>query len=232
MRLILSLLALLALSACAVAPTDTGESVTIAPEVQARADRAARRFIAVVNKVGPVAGAECRRRTRARNCDFLIVVDDRLNQPPNAYQTVDRSGRPVIAFTLGLIARAQNGDELAFVMGHEAAHHIAGHIEQRHANAQTGASVLGGLAQAAGAGPAAIRRAEALGAAVGARSYSKEHELEADRLGAIIALRAGYDPMKGAAFFLRIPDPGDQFLGTHPPNTARIDTIRRVMAGS
>ena len=55
-------------------------------------------------------------------------------------------------------------------------------------------------------------------------------ELEADALGTIIAHEAGFDPLRGAAFFERIPDPGNQFLGTHPPNAARIETVRRVAA--
>ena len=76
-----------------------------------------------------------------------------------------------------------------------------------------------------------MRNAQRLGAQVGARTYSKEFELEADALGTIIASRAGYDPLLGAEFFNRIPDPGDKFLGTHPPNAERIATVRRTAAG-
>lgn len=46
----------------------------------------------------------------------------------------------------------------------------------------------------------------------------------------MITRRAGYDPLRGAEFFTRIPDPGDQFLGTHPPNAQRIDVVRQTMA--
>jgi len=42
--------------------------------------------------------------------------------------------------------------------------------------------------------------------------------------------RAGYNPVRGAQFFTRIPDPGNRFLGTHPPNAQRIETVRRVNA--
>ena len=69
-----------------------------------------------------------------------------------------------------------------------------------------------------------------IGAVVGARSYSKEFELEADALGTVIAARAGFDPVRGAEFFLRIPDPGNRFLGTHPANAERIATVRRAAA--
>jgi len=90
---------------------------------------------------------------------------------------------------------------------------------------------VGGRAQGAGQSRADIGRAGQSGAAVGARRFSKEFELEADALGTVIAKRAGYDPVRGAAFFARIPDPGDQFLGTHPPNAERYALVRRVAAG-
>jgi predicted Zn-dependent protease len=69
-----------------------------------------------------------------------------------------------------------------------------------------------------------------LGASVGSRQYSKEYELEADALGAEIAFAAGYDPLRGAAYFDRIPDPGDRFLGTHPANARRKEVVRAVVA--
>jgi len=72
--------------------------------------------------------------------------------------------------------------------------------------------------------------AQEIGAAVGARTYSKDFELEADRLGTIIAARAGYNPVRGAEFFNRVPDPGDQFLGTHPPNAERVRIVQQTAA--
>ena len=137
----------------------------------------------------------------------------------------------MIAFTLGLISDARNADELAFVMGHEAAHHIAGHIDRQQQNAVAGAVIFAGLATLSGGNASAVQSAQRLGAQVGARSYSKNFELEADALGTIITARAGYDPLRGAEFFARIPDPGDKFLGTHPPNASRLDTVRRTAAG-
>jgi Zn-dependent protease with chaperone function len=34
----------------------------------------------------------------------------------------------------------------------------------------------------------------------------------------------------GSAFFTKIADPGNTFLGTHPPNAARIDAVRQTAA--
>ncbi len=172
---------------------------------------------------------------RPVNCDLAIAVDDRPGQPPNAFQTLDSRGRPYIVFTLSLIAMARNADELAFVMGHEAAHHIAGHIPRRESEAQAGAILAGVIAQASGLSPQDVEIVQGIGADIGARRFSREFELEADSLGAEIALIAGYDPVRGSAFFDRLPDPGDQFLGTHPPNAERkavvMDSVRRLGGG-
>lgn len=189
-----------------------------------------RQFQSVVARVEPVAERECQKRTRGLNCDFNIVVDDRPSRSPNAFQTLDRSGRPILAFNLALIASVRNADELAFVVGHEAAHHIAGHLARQQQNATAGAIILGGLAAMTGASSTGVRTATDLGAAVGARSYSKDFEIEADALGTVITHRAGFDPVRGAEFFTQIPDPGDRFLGTHPPNAQRMETVRRVAA--
>ena len=187
-------------------------------------------FSSVVAQVEPMAEALCREVSRAPNCDFRIVIDDRPGQPPNAFQTVDRAGRPVLGFTTALIADARNADELAFVIGHEAAHHIAGHIPQVQQSALTGALLAGAIAQASGLSSAGVQQAQQAGASLAARSFSKEFELEADALGAEIAFHAGYDAVRGSAFFDRLPDPGDKFLGTHPGNAERKAVVRRVIA--
>jgi predicted Zn-dependent protease len=224
-----SLLALILAGCVAASP----QPVALAPSPSQEAARlAARTFLNVVAAVEPVAEDLCRRQDEVDNCDFRIVVDDRPGQPPNAFQTLDRRGRPVIGFTLALIADARNADELAFVLGHEAAHHIAGHIPRRQDQALGGAFRAGLQAQADGLSPDEVRRAQALGAEVAVRGYSRDFELEADALGAQIAYMAGFDPVKGSAFFDRLPDPGDKFLGTHPATAQRkavvAATVRRL----
>ncbi len=189
------------------------------------------RFRAVTARVEPVAERMCREQLPNENCDFNIILDERPNQPPNAYMTLDRSGRPILAFNLALLANVRNADELAFVVSHEAAHHIRGHIPRTVQNQQTGAILLGGLAALIGAGSGTVDAAASVGASVGGRTYSKDFELEADALGTVIAQRSGYDPVRGAEFFNQLPDPGDRFLGTHPPNPERIATVRRVASG-
>jgi predicted Zn-dependent protease len=226
--------ALVLLVACEPVPTGTtapqkeraAAPASATSRVSAR--QAQSNFASVVRRVEPIAERECKARAPSLNCDFKIVVDNRPGQPPNAFQTLERSGRPVIGFTAALLADARNTDELAFVMGHETAHHIKMHLKRQRESA-TGGAILGGIL-AAGLG-VSTDLGTRIGGSIGARAYSKNNELEADALGTVIAKKAGYDPVRGAQFFARIPDPGDRFLGTHPPNASRIETVRRVNAG-
>ena len=193
--------------------------------------QAAANFLRVVSRAEPMTEDICAQRTRGVNCDFRIVIDDRPGQGPNAFQTLDESGRPILGFTLALIADARNEDEIAFVLGHEASHHILGHIPQQQQTAMAGAMMAGILAQATGADARVVESAQRVGGTVGARRYSRAFELQADALGAEIAPYAGYDPVLGAGFFDRLPDPGDQFLGSHPPNEQRKAQVAQVVAG-
>lgn len=216
------------LGAC-VAPTEPTASK---PPPSYNISNAEARLVPVQRQVEPVAERYCRATLPAgSNCDFHISVDPKPNAQANAYQTLDRAGRPQIVFTAALIAGARNDDELAFVMAHEAAHHIAGHIGRTQRDAVAGAVIGGVLATLAGVSADALDSAMDIGATVGARTYSKDYEIEADRLGTVIAHKAGYDPVRGAEYFRRIPDPGNAFLGTHPPNALRIDVVRETAAG-
>ncbi|SFR19850.1 M48 family metallopeptidase [Poseidonocella sedimentorum] len=226
----------LLLSGCGAVTVSTpsggtgGGEAPSSPVRAVSAETATRNFSAVVRSVEPVAESECRRRTSGVNCDFRILVDDRAGVQANAFQTLDENGRPIVVFTVPLILAAENRDELAFVLGHETAHHIAGHIRRQQGVATLGAAALGGIAAMTGASSSGVEAAQRLGAQVGGRIYSKDFELEADALGTVITDAAGYDPVRGALFFNRIPDPGDRFLGTHPPNAQRMEIVRRTAA--
>lgn len=232
MRRFLCLLAL-AVSGCQVALEPGPQSVPAvqAPRVQGLAPEQARSaFAAVTRRVEPVAERECRRRAQGLNCDFLIRIDPNPNAAPNAYQSLDRSGRPVITFTRRMLGQIANRDELAFVMSHEAAHHIRGHLARQ---AQTSALVSAGaglLTALTGGSQATVSTAQDIGGFVGARTYSKDFELEADELGTIITHKSGYRPSIGVRFFSRLPDPGDRFLGSHPANPDRVRVVQSTIA--
>lgn len=233
MRWIIGLAGLALAAACTVETTEPTPLPIGAPSSSSSfssAAEASQAFSQVVSRLEPTAERACLQLRPDRNCNFKIVVDTRRGEPSNAYQTVDESGRPVITFTLALIGEARNSDELAFIMGHEAAHHIRSHLQRQAENAAAGAVIFAGLATLTGGSAADVATAQELGEFVGARSYSKEFELEADDLGTVIAYRAGYDPLVGAQFFTRIPDPGNAFLGTHPPNGARYSTVTAALS--
>ena len=222
-----ALLALLLAASCAVVPPPPPVASAAAPPT-ATVTRA--QFDAVVRRMNPVATDVCRERSPHLRCEFTVILDDRPGQPPNAFHTRDRDGRPIIAFTEALIRELQSPDEIALIFGHEAAHHIADHLPLIQREAQRGALLGGVAALLIGADEATARQIMNLTATVGARRYAKPIELEADRLGALIAERAGYDALRGAAIFRRIPDPGNQFLATHPPNAERLREVERAVA--
>ncbi|MFC3169885.1 M48 family metallopeptidase [Paracoccus fontiphilus] len=230
---------LLGLAACAPlppeqAPLPSGPAAAPQPAPSLTNDgspqSAARMFVGVMRRMEPAVEREClQRRTQPINCDFQFVVDDRPGQEANAFQTIDPAGRPIIGFTLSLIAQAYNGDELAFVVGHEASHHVLNHLDQKAGAAAAGAVILGSIASVYGNNQEAIETAQRIGASVGSRYYSRDWELQADYLGAVMTLNAGFDPIKGSQFFQRIPDPGDHILGTHPARAARLEQVRRAV---
>ncbi|WP_050604875.1 M48 family metallopeptidase [Ruegeria sp. 6PALISEP08] len=187
-------------------------------------------FQQVSQAIGAEARKQCLKQPGRKNCEFRVLVDLNPRAQANAFQTLDENGQPVIIFTRSMIRSAQNADELAFVMGHEAAHHVLGHIARQSENASASAAEFGRREQLRGGDAAAIEEAQKLGAKVGVQAYLKDFELEADQLGTIITYDAGYNPLVGAKFFERIPDPGDKFLGTHPPNAQRVQIVIKTAA--
>jgi predicted Zn-dependent protease len=142
----------------------------------------------------------------------------------------------------GALAAAANEAQLAGVIAHEVAH-----IAQRHAATQISTSaVAGGLLGAMGAflgNDAGGARAAQLGAQAMAGSYmlkfSRDDEREADRVGAEIMQRAGWDPRAMIDFMTILRrqaghDPGsvEEFLSTHPGASERASLLRTELRGS
>ena len=235
-----AVLVAVALAGCADAPRGPvyePAPVVAAPQPPRPAAGASRggtvaAYRAAAARVEPVAEAMCRDADTGRSrryCafDFRLVDDPRLG--PNAFQTVGSDGTPIVAMTMQLVAETQNADEIAFILGHEAAHHISDHIAKSQTQAAAGALVLGTLAGLGNASDATIRDMMNIGASLGGRVYSQSYELEADSLGAYIAARAGYDPVRGAVVFTRPAlAGGGGLLSTHPASAQR----QSVVAGT
>ncbi len=210
----------------------------------------------VIAAVEPVAEEVCREQhpelAETIECDFDIGLWPDASAPPNAFQTLD-GDRPVIAMTLSFMDVVRNDDELAFVIGHEAGHHISEHLVKKRQQQVAGAILMGVLAGAAyglaggGTGYGGslsyqdqqnIENMMVLGAAGGGAAYSQTYELEADHVGAYITERAGYDPELGVRIFARLgaddthtpPAGSAAFWSTHPNSPERIATVRRTVA--
>ncbi len=131
-------------------------------------------FKRVIGRVEPVGTTLCRGMTSQQACNFAIYVDNRPESGSviNAYQTESETGQPVVIFTAALLKSVRNEDELAFILGHEMAHHISGHIRQQSTNTWLGAMALGGLAAAVGGDSNMVDLAADIGAGIGSRVYS------------------------------------------------------------
>lgn len=197
-------------------PTQSRPAVTFTRD--AASGIAAYRRVAA--RVEPVAEQICRsiHPSQPRNfCDFRVNVDNDPRQPPNAYQSIGKDGRPVITFNVNMLRTFRNDHEIAFVFGHEAGHQIATHINRAQGNQALGALILGGVAIAIGGD---VSAGADLGAAIGGRAYSKKFELQADTIAAHIADRAGYNAAIGAKTFDRTGGSSALFA-THPPSSQR-----------
>ncbi|GHA45707.1 hypothetical protein GCM10008927_08400 [Amylibacter ulvae] len=237
MKSALTIGTILLLSACVPTTTPTTETkpstkptaaAPKAPQVTRSASSGVSAYKRVAQRVEPVAEAACRSFSRDMPrtfCDFRITVDQDARKAPNAYQSVGSDGRPVITFNINMLRTIKNDDEVAFIMGHEAGHQIARHLVKKRSNANAGA-LLGALVMA-GLGGDPTDGAN-LGGAIGAQSYSKKFELQADRIGAHIATRAGFDAITGARSFERTGG-SNSLLSTHPPGADRFNTVKQTV---
>ncbi len=97
-----------------------------------------------------------------------------------------------IYITRGLLAYLNSEAELAAVLGHEIGHVTARHSVRQHGTA-TMAGILGAVVSASTGVQGAGDLSRLAGTAI-VRGYGREHELEADRLGAEYLAKSGYDP--------------------------------------
>ena len=137
-----------------------------------------------------------------------------------------------IFITRGLLARMKSEAELAGVLSHEIAHVLRKH----HLKAiQKGAlASLGGQAASAAFGEMNAQAKEkliAFGTEMYSRGLDKGDEMEADRLGVVIATRGGYDPYGLPAVLqtLQAANPNDSALAlmfkTHPAPAERLRAL-------
>ena len=121
-----------------------------------------------------------------------------LDTKPKTVNAFVFGGNYVYVYT-GLLEKMQNDDQLAVVLGHELGHSFLKHNIRKDADLSNAIATLAELAGTLSHGNAATT-AKAVGAGMH-NAYSREDEREADAFGVLVARRAGFDPIAGAAFF-------------------------------
>jgi predicted Zn-dependent protease len=145
-------------------------------------------------------------------------------------------GGKVVVYT-GLLPVTEDEEGLAVVMGHEIAHAIARHGNQRMSQGlaiQLGGSVLSAaLSQKPQLTQQVFMQSFGIGSQLGMLSYSRKHETEADKMGIIFAAMGGYNPEAAVAFWERMSKGGGQkppeLLSTHPSDEKRIKDLKAFM---
>ena len=141
----------------------------------------------------------------------------------------------------GLILRAQNEAQLAYVLGHEIGHYLRRHSLQQWRNIRSTSNVLvvfQVLTAAAGVGYAGSLAQLAFYANMFA--YSRDNEREADDVGFELMVDAGYDPREASRIWealLKEREAASEkepsiFFASHPPTAERIETLNRLAGQS
>jgi len=163
--------------------------------------------------------------------EFNLIQDDQMN-------AFAMPGGKVVVYT-GILPVAETDAGLATVIGHEVAHVVARHGNERMSQALL--AQFGGLALEAALKqkPQETRNlflaAYGIGAQVGVLlPYSRLQESESDRLGLIFMAMAGYDPEAAVGFWQRMGSSKTggappEFLSTHPADDTRIRNLRDLL---
>lgn len=143
-----------------------------------------------------------------------------------------------IAFYEGIMPVCQDETGVAVVMGHEIAHAVAQHGNERMS--QQLALQMGGIALSEALKTQKQETIDlamlafGVGAQVGVvLPYSRTHETEADELGLYFMAMAGYNPQAAPDFWKRMEAKSaarpPEFLSTHPDPSNRIANLERLM---
>jgi predicted Zn-dependent protease len=168
----------------------------------------------------------------APRCTFNVVyvADDVVNAQTDGNR---------IEIYRGLMEYLDTEDEVAAVVGHEMGHEIAQHVEEKQQNATIGAVLsgilMGGAMVATGyQDPDAMNTSVGLGASVGALSYSKEEEREADLLSCYLLARANYDLHKAGRVWVVLSKMSTEthasMFDDHPAGPERVAAWDKAIA--
>ena len=162
--------------------------------------------------------------------EFNLVKDKQVN-------AFCMPGGKIVVYE-GLLNLVSSDDELAVVVGHEVAHAVAKHSNERISQqllTEYGASIL---SQALSEKSSTIQKignsVYGLGAQYGVTlPFSRKHESEADYMGLIFMTMAGYNPEVAVTFWQKMSTNGGasvpEFMSTHPSDATRISEIKKFL---
>ncbi|WP_443946328.1 M48 family metallopeptidase [Pedobacter sp. AW1-32] len=166
--------------------------------------------------------------------DYQWEVNVVQNNEKNAWCM---PGGKIVVYT-GILPVTQDDAGLATVMGHEIAHAIAGHSAERMSQEMVaqGIGAAGGVALSKNPKAQGVfNTLYGVGSPVAMLKFSRNQELEADRLGLIFMAMAGYDPATSVNFWNRMASASAgaqkpaEFLSTHPSDATRIAQIQKYL---
>jgi predicted Zn-dependent protease len=137
----------------------------------------------------------------------------------------------------GLLKVAENQDQLATVIGHEVAHVLARHSNERVSQqfaVEQGLSLINAIANPQSGTGQTLMGLLGVGAQYGVlMPYSRIQESEADILGLDLMAKAGFDPRESTRLWVNMARAGGgqppEFLSTHPSHSTRISELNAHM---
>lgn len=164
--------------------------------------------------------------------EFNLIQDPQVN-------AFCMPGGKIVVYE-GLMKLVSSDDELAVVVGHEVAHAVAKHSNERLSQqvmAQYGANILNSLVSDKSA---AVQKVAGTVYGIGAQygmmlPFSRKHESEADYMGLVFMTMAGYNPDIAVGFWQKMSAGSGgsvpEFMSTHPSDATRIADIRKELPG-
>lgn len=139
----------------------------------------------------------------------------------------------------GILKVTENQEQLAAIMGHEVAHVIAKHSNERMSSNQAAAGIQALAGIALGDQDAQTRKYALAGIGLGLQygllmPYGRSHEKEADLIGQDLMARSGFDPKAAIDLWHNMAKASKgsppEFLSTHPSHDTRIDKLTSNLA--